>query len=66
MVVLDEDEVDNEEVEDLDDVHIPESFKDVFKELWDGPKEGPERDEHIAKVLTKSLDKGLLAREEEA
>ena len=32
---------------------IPDSYKAIFDELWDGPREGPEWDAHVREVMLK-------------
>ena len=52
-VALDEDEVDVEYLDGEDEVAIPDSYKAIFDELWDGPREGPEWDAHVREVMLK-------------
>ena len=55
-VALDEDEVDVEYLDGEDEVAIPDSYKAIFDELWDGPREGPEWDAHVREVMLKVHD----------
>ena len=48
------DEVDFDEVlEDEDDVQVPDSYKAIFDELFDGPRGARAWDAHVKKVMSK-------------